>query len=246
MDSFWITPETFKSMYGDDYTSVALFGLTHIVELLIAITVIFLVYKLYKKSDKNKRDRILLIVDILILIDEAALHIMTTITNQWIWSYLPLHLCSVNIFICTLHTITKSDKIKDFLYALCIPGAIIALIISPWFTAPVFNFMHLHSYTIHTLLILYGVLVVTDGYRPSIKRIPYNALYLIIMAIPIYFINKLLDTNFLFINKPEEVFVTEWLFNIFGTYYFLLFPFLIVILWIFMYLPWVKKKGVIV
>lgn len=239
-----LTPATIKELYGNDYVSVKNFSLTHIVELSIAIIASIVIFKLYKKANEKSKTKILVCLNVLIWLDEIFKYIFTISTNQWIWNYLPLHLCSINIFVCTIHTITRSDKVKDLLYALCLPGAIVALIISPWFTAPVLNCMHIHSYTIHVMLVIYSLLCLADGYRPNIKRIPFNALILVLISIPMFFINKLLDTNFLYISKPEEIIVTKYLYNIFGDLYPLSFIFLIMIVWLLLYLPWIKKKNV--
>lgn len=226
-------------MFGSSYKTYPVFGFTHLLELGLAAILVLIISLIYRKFDNKKRDRILFIVSILIVLDELFKYGFTISTNQWTWSYLPLHLCSINVFTTTIHTITKSNKIKEILYALCLPGAIIALIFAPWLTAPVMNAMHIHSYTIHVLLILYPISLLVGGYRPSSKSILSNAIILICIAIPIFFINKILDTNFLYINDPNEMFITKFLYDIFGNFYVVSsFPILICIVWLVMYLPW--------
>ena len=241
MDKFWYTPQTYKNLFGNDFKSIPFYGAIHIAELLITIGLSFALFRFYKKANKATRRRTLLVLTVLIILDEILKYVATISTDQWLWQYLPLHLCSINIFVCTIHTITESDKVKDFLYAVCIPGAMLALLMPSWFVAPVFNVMHIHSFTIHALLLIYSVVVLADGYRPNLRRIPYNAMYLILMTIPIYFLNKLLNTNFMFTNKPNEVFLTEWLYKLFGNYYIFAFPFILIIIWIIIYIPWLMK-----
>ena len=242
MITFWTTPRTIQSIFGSNYKTYPVFGMTHLLELGFAILIIMIISLIYRKLDNKKRDKILFVTTILIVIDELFKYAFTIPTNQWTWSYLPLHLCSINVFTTTIHTITKSNKIKEFLYALCLPGAILALISAPWLTAPVMNAMHIHSYTIHVLLILYPILLLAGGYRPTSKSILSNAIILICIAIPIFFINKALNTNFLYINDPSEVFITKFLYDLFGNFYVVSFPILICIVWLVMYLPWNIRK----
>ncbi len=242
MNSFWITPNALKALFGNSYKSVELFGIEHIIELLIAVVVYVILSKVYVKGNTKKKRKILIILTVILWIDEIFKYAFTLATDQWMWNYLPLHLCSINIFLCTAHTFTGSDKLKDYLYCLCIPGAVLALLLSPWFAAPVFNAMHLHSYSMHVMLIYYALLVLTDGYRPNLKRIPYNGIYTLLIMVPVYFINKLLNTNFFFINNPDENIVTQILYGFFGNFYPISFAGLAIILWILMYLPWTIRK----
>jgi len=62
--------------------------------------------------------------------DEAALLLGMELTGQWNWSYLPLHLCSINVFVCLYNTLTDRNWCKEELYALCIPGAMLALLLT--------------------------------------------------------------------------------------------------------------------
>ena len=105
--------------------------------------------------------------------------------------------------------------------------------------------MSLHSNSIHVLLEMYPLLLLSGGFRPNAKRLPKVFLILLCECVPIFFINKLLGTNFFFLNGTAGNPVLKLLAEIFGKdLYFLGMPFLLVVVWAVMYLPWhlIEKK----
>ena len=81
----------------------------------------------------------------------------------------------------------------------------LALLFPNWTVLPCMNFFHIHSFTIHILLVMYPVILITSGeVKPTIKDMPKCVLLLVGLAIPIYFINLLCDTNFMFLMSPDK------------------------------------------
>ena len=161
-------------------------------------------------------------------------------TGQWNWSYLPLHLCSINVFVCLYNTLTDRSWCKEELYALCIPGAALALLCPSWRDVPGwFTLINLHSVSIHALLVLYPVLLVAGGYRPSVRRVPQVLAFLFGSALPIYFLNKPLHTNFYFLNNPYGNVITSTFTAWFGEKFYILgFLPAIALALVLMYAPW--------
>ena len=144
------------------------------------------------------------------------------LTGQWNWSYLPLHLCSINVFVCLYNTLTDQNWCKEELYALCIPGAALALLCPSWLDVPSWwTLINLHSISIHALLVLYPVLLVVRGYRPSARRAPQVLAFLFGSALPIYFLNKPLNTNFYFLNNPYGNVITSAFTRLLGEKYYI-------------------------
>ena len=162
-------------------------------------------------------------------------------------TYLPLHLCNINVFVCLYNTITDRNWCKEELYALCIPGAMLALLCPSWLDVPSWwTLINLHSVSIHALLVLYPVLLVAGGYRPSPRRVPQVLAFLFGSALPIYFLNKSLNTNFYFLNNPYGNIITSTFTALLGEKYYILgfLPATALALFL-MYLPWAadyKKK----
>ena len=200
MKYFLDTVETIPSDVG-----FSLFGGVHIGWIVTFLAVIIANCVFYRKLSEKGRDRWKKVVAILIVLDEIYKTVFLIIGNRNNVSYLPLHLCSINIFIVAFHAWKPFRAVGAFLYTVCIPGAIAALLFPSWTSLPLGNFMHWHSFTIHILLALYPLVLALSGeLKLSLKDIPKCLLILVGMAIPIYGINMLLNTNFMFLMYVEE------------------------------------------
>lgn len=153
--------------------------------------------------------------------------------------YLPLHLCSLAVFIVFWHAFRPTKTNAEMLYALVLPGALAALIFPEWTTTLIFSYMHNHSFIIHGLLITYPIMLLTSGELvPDWRQLHKVAIALGITAIPIYFFNKYFDLNFMFLNTPSPgsplVLLEQWFGN---PGYLIGFAGMIVIIWFLMYVP---------
>ena len=159
---------------------------------------------IYRKSDASKRDKIRKLFALLIVLDEIFKQYGLISNGLWTTGYLPLHLCSINIFIIAYHVFKPNKTIDNFLYAVCVPGALAAILAPTWVELPVLNFMHIHSFTVHILLATYPIMLVAgNDIIVDIKEVPKAILFTFILAIPIYFVNVLLDENYMFLMKAE-------------------------------------------
>ena len=132
---------------------------------------------IYKKSDANKRDKIRKLFALLIILDEIFKQYGLIAHGNWTVNYLPLHLCSINIFIIAYHVFKPNKTIDNFLYAICIPGALAAILAPTWTKLPLFNFMHIHSFTVHIELAAYPIILAVGGdIKPDIKLLPFSYL----------------------------------------------------------------------
>ena len=232
MQYFLDTVETIPEGVGFNY-----FDTTHLIWLGAFVLTVAFNCLLYKRLGEKGRGRWQKIIAWLIVADEIFKDVMLHIGGRYEVSYLPLHLCSINIFLILLHAYRPSKTLNNFLYTVCIPGAIAALLFSTWTELPVLNFMHIHSFTVHILLAMYPlVLAICGELQPSWKMIPKCLGLLLAMAIPIYGINLLLDTNFMFLMSADPGNPLYWFGENWGNH-LLGFPVLIVAILIVMYLP---------
>ena len=235
VEHFWDTVDTIGEGFG-----FSLFGARHLVTLALYIGFAALSCKLYKAADEKKRAQLRGLFAVLLLADEAFKQIGLQIGGNFNWDYLPLHLCSINVFVCLYNTLTDRSWCKEELYALCIPGAALALLCPSWRDVPGwFTLINLHSVSIHALLVLYPVLLVAGGYRPSVRRVPQVLAFLFGSALPIYFLNKPLHTNFYFLNNPYGNVITSTFTAWFGEKFYILgFLPAIALALVLMYAPW--------
>lgn len=190
----------------------SLFGARHLVTLALYIGFAALSCKLYKAADEKKR------------------------------AQLPLHLCSINIFLIALYAWKPSRLLDNFLYFICIPAATAALLFPTWTSLPAANFMFWHSTSVHILLAAYPIMLFSGGdIRPSVRYMGKCFLLLLAMAVPIYCVNLLLDTNFVFLMYAPDGNPLAWFRDHVG-YHWIGFPVLLVAVFALMDVPIMLKK----
>lgn len=116
MECFWDTVDTIGEGFG-----FSLFGARHLVTLALYIAFAALSCKRYKAADEKKRAQLRKLFAVLLLADEAFKQIGLQIGGNFNWEYLPLHLCSINIFLIALHAWKPNRLLDNFLYFICIP-----------------------------------------------------------------------------------------------------------------------------
>ena len=228
-----------------DYLNFSHFSPEHLFVTAIYIAIIVAAMIFYKKLGEKERQKFLYVISALLIADELFKHICAAATGQWEWGFIPLHLCSINIFVCVFNSFKRDKLSSEILYATCFPGALLALLMPTWSNLPYWNFLAIHSTTVHILLMMYPLLLLAGGFRPDFKRIPKVFLVLLCECVPIFFLNKVIDTNFFFLNRTANNPLLEIFADIFGNeLFFLGMPVLLVFVWAAMYLPWyfIEKK----
>ena len=125
---------------------------------------IFALCRLYRRSDADRRQRIRRCLALLTIADELFKDTGLLIGGNFDPSYLPLHLCSINIFLVALHARKPSKLLENSLYSFCIVPAAAALLFPvTWSSLPGANFMVIHSFTVHALLLCYPILLLSAG-----------------------------------------------------------------------------------
>ena len=232
MEYFMHTTETIPAGVG-----FAHFDGMHLTWLAVFALVVLVNCLLFKKLSAKGKLCWQKVVAYLIVLDEVFKVVMLFAGGRYRAGYLPLHLCSINIFMILLHCYRPSKLLDNFIYTICIPGAIAALLFPSWTSLPVGNFMHLHSFTVHILLAIYPIVLAVNG-KLSItwKMIPKCMGLLVLIAIVIYGINLLLDTNFMFLMEADSGNPLYWFGENWGNH-LLGFPVLISAVLIVMYVP---------
>ena len=141
-----------------------------------------------------------------LILNEAAWHLWHLFTGQWtIQTMLPLHLCSVMVFLSAFMLVTQSYTIFEYLYFLGIGAAIQALFTPDLGIYGFPHFRFFQTFISHGLILTAAVyMTVVEGYRPtwkSLGRVVVGAnLYMLFVGL----VNWLVGSNYLFIaHKPE-------------------------------------------
>lgn len=208
---FFETTDSIAEGLGFSY-----FDNLHIGWLIVLVLTVVLNCLFYRKMNGKARDRWRKVIAWLLVADELFKIGILTYAGRYTAGYLPFHLCSINIFMILFHVYRPTAVVDNFLYTVCIPGAMAALLFPSWSALPLTSGMHLHSFTVHILLFMYPVVLTINGdIKPDIKQLLKSLGLLVLMAIPIYGINLLLDTNFMFLmsadpGNPLYFFETIW------------------------------------
>ncbi len=199
MEHFLDTVETIDPGLGFE-----LYGAQHLVWL--AAFLIFTVGScmLYGRLEKDGRAKWRKTIAVLVVLNELFKHVCLLIGGTFVAKYLPLHLCSINIFLIAVHAWKPSRVLDNFLYLVCIPGALAALLFPSWGALPAANFMYWHSFTVHILLAAYPIVLTAAGdIRPELRGFLKSIGLLAAMVIPVAIFNVVFDTNFMFLMYPE-------------------------------------------
>lgn len=242
--TFQILPEAIPLKYFLDTVGTIAKGvgfqhydLCHILWLLVFIIITAVCSIVYRHCNERKRQKFRMGIAALLVIDELFKQVCLQLGDNFKFDYLPLHLCSINILLITIHAIKPSKILDNFLYTVCIPGALAALLFPTWTKLPFENFMHIHSFTVHILLALYPIMLTAGtDIRPAVRDIPKTLGFLGILAVGVYGINLLLDTNFMFLMRAPKGNPLYWFEKTFGEH-LIGYPILIALVLLIMYIP---------
>lgn len=237
MSYFWYTSETIPDGFG-----FPMYGTVHLVWLAVFVLLTVGMCLLYRTLHPRGRDIWRRAVAFALVTDEMFKVIPMLFMGLYRADYLPFHLCSVNIIVIAIHSCKRTKLLDSFLYTICIPGALAALLFPSWTNMPAMNFMCIHSFTVHILLALYPIVLTVAGeIRPTLRDLPRCLLLLIVLAAFAYGINLLLNTNFMFLMRADEGNPLSWFEAHWGSH-LLGFPVIIAAVIVVMYAPWLIAR----
>ncbi len=238
MGYFWETVDTVPPGIGFSH-----FGAFHLGVLAVCAALTALLCRVYRGLDEPRRARLRWLLALAMIADEMFKDFGLLYGGNYAIDYLPLHLCSINIFLIALHTWRSSRLLGGFLYFFCLPAACAALLFPTWTALPPLNFMTFHSFSVHLLLAAYPfVLTVCGDIRPRVRDYPRCLALLAAMAVPVWGFNRAFGTNFMFLMRADEGNPLK-LFERFGSH-LLGYPVLMLAVFALMSLPlWLRRSG---
>ena len=216
---FWTQQEDLPSGIG-----FPLFGVKHIFALIVCIMGITALCHYARRCSYNKQNKILQTIALLMVVLEGLKDSYLTLIGRMGVGYLPLHLCSISIFVFLLYSFLPRTWFSDYLgevgLVLLMPGAVTALVFPDWTMYPIVNYMSLHSFVWHSLIIAYPLILnMTGRIHPRFKHIWYPVSFLCVVVPLIFLFDIKTRTNYFFINVPLNGTPLEWMYEEFGAYW---------------------------
>ena len=232
MEHFLETEGTIKDGLG-----FALYDSVHLAWLAVTVATIVAGCLLYCRLGESGRSRFRKTLAVVLVVDEVFKLVLLFVGGTFTKNYLPLHLCNINIFLIVFHAWKPTDAVGKFLYLVCVPAAMAAVLFPAWTDLPVMNFMHLHSFTLHILLVLYPIALLAGGdVKPRVADVSKCLGILLAEAGVVYGINLLLDTNYFYLMEAPFGNPLYWFQQNWGNHW-LGFPILIAAALLLMFLP---------
>ncbi len=119
---------------------------------------------------------------------------------------LPFHLCAIQIFIIFALRISKNEKVREWLYALSYPAAIVGALLALLIPAEGVAFAEVHPYQYflyHAFLVAFGFWTYHHRKGVFTKKSALQALIgLLLCAWLAFYMNALAGKNFMFLAEP--------------------------------------------
>lgn len=213
------------------------FGTCHVLWLASSVLFITICCLCYRRLDTRGRRKMRLILACAVVADELLKMTVLFAGGNYLPRYLPLHLCSVNIFLIAWHALCPSKVLDNFLYTVCMPGALFPLLTPTWTALPPNNLMHIHSFTVHILLAAYPIILLAgQDIRPHPRYLPKCLALLTCLALVAFGVNLLFNTNFMFLMEAPVGTPLSWFEQTCGNH-LIGFPVIIAVLLLVMYSP---------
>ena len=209
----------------------------------LALIVLLNIYLLrFRKADESVRRKVRITLAVIMLLDETAWHLWNVYHGTWnVQEHLPLHACSVLIWLAGIMLIQKNYRIYEFAYFMGIGGALQALL-TP--NIGIYGFPHFRffqTFISHGLLTTSAIYMTTvEGMRPTWKSMLRVMVSLNIYMGIVFFFNQLIGSNYLYVaHKPPGPTLLdalpEW------PWYLLYMEAIGVVMFLLLYLPFIIK-----
>jgi len=183
-----------------------LFGTGHILAL-AAITLLCLSFLYFRNVwGEREKKRFRYTLALILFLNEIAWHIWAMYWGVWtVQTMLPLHLCSVVVWLSMYMLLTRNYSLYEICYFLGIGGAMQALL-TPDITGYGFpHFRAFNTFLAHGLLVAVPIyMTLVEGFRPTLSSFKRILLWSNLYMIFVFFLNLAIGSNYLFIAyKPD-------------------------------------------
>jgi hypothetical integral membrane protein (TIGR02206 family) len=219
-----------------------LFGPEHLLVLTIVFLLILWLLFGWKNPTEEGKRRARYLMAATLFIWESGWHLWSFWTGTWTITYhLPLHICSIMVWLSIYMLLTKNYKIFEFAYFIGLAGALQPLLTPEAGIYGLWHFRALQTLVVHGTLVIAPIYLATkENFRPTWGSFLRVAIGTNIYMIIIHFVNLAIGSNYLFtISKPP----TASLLDMLGPwpFYLLAMEAIGFVLFFLLYLPFMVK-----
>ena len=194
------------------YEPCGLYNIKHLVIALITILSIEIAVKMTKIKKKEDVTKVIKIATIIVWVLEITKIVFLILTDQGKPNnVIPLYYCSMLLYSGLISSFGKGfiKKMGDVFLATGGVFGGITYLLFPTTTLPaypLFHFISMHSFFFHGTMIYLGIIINKYKYvELKLSDIKYYSSLVFIICIVAYIVNKILDSNLMFISKdfPE-------------------------------------------
>ncbi|NNE46917.1 MAG: TIGR02206 family membrane protein [Rhodothermales bacterium] len=194
MGQFWTIDYS-----GDPFE---LFGAPHIVVMVVVALISIALVVRGRRIDTERHAAIRRTLAALLVLNEVLWHVWAATEDVYtIQEMLPLHLCSVMVWLSAYALVRPNQHLYELMYFLGVAGSVQALLTPD---AGIFGFPHfrfLQTMISHGLVFIVGIYVVAvEGYRPTRQSVVRVFLGLNLYALAVGLLNAAIGSNYLYVN----------------------------------------------
>jgi hypothetical integral membrane protein (TIGR02206 family) len=190
--------------FAEDFQgpAFAYFGTTHFLAL-GALILLNLFLLRFRNAPDGTKAAIRWLLALLLLGNEIAWHYWNYAYGKWtVQTMLPLHLCSLLVWLGAFMLLTKNYRLYEFMYFMGIAGAIQALATPGIGIYDFPHFVFFQYFLSHGLIITSAIyMTVVERFRPTARSLLHVAVWMNIYVVIIFFVNIFIGSNYLLINE---------------------------------------------
>jgi hypothetical integral membrane protein (TIGR02206 family) len=182
-----------------------LFGIDHLAIILFFILLNLSFFWLRKLKDTKSGSYLRIGLAVVLLLFEISWQAWNIYIGKWtIQDHLPLHMCSLFLFINAAMMISRNQVLYDLSYCLGIGSGLMAFLTPDPGPYGLWHFVPVQTIFGHGLLVSLTIyMTIVEGFRPTWKSIPRAFIFGLAALLFSYFVNLVLGSNYIFTSgKP--------------------------------------------
>lgn len=221
-----------------------LFGAGHLAAIAVIVLVCLSFYVLRNRWGERERKRFRLGLAGFIVLAELSWHAWSVYYGTWtIQTNLPLHLCSVFIWLSVVLLLNRSYPLYELVYFLGMGGAIQA-VLTP--DAGIYGFPHFRAFQTFAdhggIIVAAMYMTVIEGYRPTWASFKRNFLWGNLYMALVFGVNLLIGSNYMQLaHKPDFPTLLDYLAP--WPWYIFELELIAFIVMLILYIPWLIKDA---